>query len=196
MLKRCCTCKVEKPLECFAKSSRTKDGKQWACGKCNVQSSLRAQKRRLANQSDAELEQLRLKWIWVSMRQRCTNPKSRHFNRYGGRGICVCDRWAKLATFLADMGPRPSAKHTVERLDNDGPYSPENCKWATRTEQNGNTSATQYYVVDGVRLTLRQVWESKADAVVALDLFRQRVQKYGWPLGDALSTPIGHRRAS
>lgn len=75
---------------------------------------------------------------WASMRQRCLNPKSQRFHDYGGRGITVCKEWESFEQFYADMGPRPSSDHSIDRIDNDSGYSPVNCKWSTRSEQQKN----------------------------------------------------------
>ena len=92
--------------------------------------------------------------IWGGIIKRCYNPRNRAYRLYGGRGIVVCDRWRHdAAAFVADMGPRPSTRHSVDRIDNDGPYSPENCRWATYLEQGQNTTRSRKITHDGETLT-------------------------------------------
>jgi hypothetical protein len=95
--------------------------------------------------------------IRASMIQRCHSPNCRGFKHYGGRGITVCERWRKsLKAFLADMGPRPSTKHSLDRINNDGNYEPGNCRWATQREQMANTRVTRLLNHNGETLCVKE----------------------------------------
>lgn len=101
--------------------------------------------------------------VWQSMRKRCYNPKAAHFADYGGRGITVCDRWQNsVSAFAEDMGPRPSAKHSLDRIDNDGNYEPSNCRWATYSQQRKNARDTTRYIFDGRAQCLTD-WANELD---------------------------------
>lgn len=127
---------------------------------------------------------------WADMCLRCDTPSQTSYPRYGGKGIKVCDRWkASFEVFLADMGPKPSPLHSIERNNSAGNYEPENCRWATRAEQAANKSTT-----------VRVVWQGAE--VVACVLAKQlgknpkivcgRLAK-GWTIERALSQPVGAR---
>lgn len=124
--------------------------------------------------------------IYQYMKQRCTNPKHSAYARYGGRGITVCDRWLEsFENFYADMGDRPSKQHTLDRIDNDGPYSPENCRWATWGVQYRNRRQTVSITYDG-ETKCRKDWcrEYGVDETT----FAHRLSR-GWDVGTALKAP-------
>ena len=98
--------------------------------------------------------------VWRSMLDRCGNPKSAPWKDYGGREISVCARWSDSSTgfaaFVADMGPRPSRKHQIERNNNDGNYEPTNCRWATIDEQAHNRRSSRFVELNGRRMVLAE----------------------------------------
>ena len=94
---------------------------------------------------------------WQMMKCRCYNPNGPGFQTHGARGIIVCDRWlgaTGFESFLSDMGDKPSDKHSLDRIDNDGNYEPSNCRWATSTQQMANTRTARRLEIDGEILTL------------------------------------------
>lgn len=95
---------------------------------------------------------------WKNMISRCNDPKNKAYANYGERGIKVCDSWQSFEGFLSDMGLRPDGM-TLERNDNNTNYTKENCRWATRQEQNNNTRRTTHVTVNGVTRTLAE-WAS------------------------------------
>ena len=124
--------------------------------------------------------------IWDLMRRRCSDPKHRSYKDYGGRGISVCDRWkSDFATFLADMGPRPSPDHSIDRIKNDGHYEPGNCHWATRVEQSNNRRSSRFLTIGSETKTLAQ-WERQAGLNPGV-LFRRL--KAGWASERLLTPP-------
>ncbi len=95
---------------------------------------------------------------WKLMKARCLNENWPHYDRYGGRGIKICDRWIlSFKAFLDDMGLRPSSDHTLERKDNDGNYEPSNCVWATRRQQGANRSDTRLFTFRGELLCIKEI---------------------------------------
>jgi hypothetical protein len=127
--------------------------------------------------------------IWQQMQQRCFNPKCKSYPNYGGRGITVCERWLGddgLINFIADMGRKPPGM-SLDREDNDGPYSPENCRWATRQQQQRNRRANFYVTIDGETKCVTEWAEIKG--IKVLTVFK-RIRKFGWTPERAITEPI------
>lgn len=125
-------------------------------------------------------------YVWRTMKSRCHNIKNSQYRHYGARGIDVCNKWFKsFAFFYEDMGDRPSPSHQIDRIDNNKGYHPENCRWATRSENVNNRRVTVRFTLDGVTLTIGQ-WDKKIG--VCKGTIQRRLKK-GWSLRDALTTP-------
>jgi hypothetical protein len=124
--------------------------------------------------------------IWSGMRARCSNPKHTAYADYGGRGITVCERWNSFQNFLADMGPRPSKQHSIDRIDVDGPYSPQNCRWATPSEQAQNKGSNRLVTFNGETTTISE-WSRRLG--IGAQLLGKRLDVLGWTVEHALATP-------
>jgi hypothetical protein len=115
--------------------------------------------------------------IWEGIKQRCLNPNSKDYSNYGGRGITICARWINsFESFAHDMGPRPGTNYSIERENNDGPYSPDNCRWATMREQRLNARTTVWLEHNGERLPLT-IWAERLG--IKRKTMTERYRQYG-----------------
>lgn len=130
---------------------------------------------------------------WLDMKRRCTSQSSVSFAGYGGRGIDVCSRWMEsFDNFIQDMGSRPSGGYSIDRIDNDRGYSPDNCRWATRTAQMRNQRRNLVITIDGESKCATE-WGEVAGVNPALVTYRIN---HGWSPRDAVFTPPRPRAPS
>lgn len=127
-------------------------------------------------------------WIWSAMIQRCTNKNNKGYHNYGGRGIKVCDEWLNsFEQFISDMGLRPSRKHSIERVNNNKGYNPENCIWATKDIQQRNRRIRKDEIVfNGETATQASLRLSKN---TYRRLVQKRIKELGWDIEKAFTTP-------
>ena len=124
-------------------------------------------------------------WAWATMWQRCTNPKRHNYHNYGGRGITVCERWAKYENFLADMSEKPEG-WSLDRIDNEGDYELGNCRWADNRTQHVNTRRNIRLEYDGQDLTITE-WAERL-GIKPKTLFCR--YHYRWSTKDILTIPV------
>jgi len=121
--------------------------------------------------------------VWRQMLDRCRNPRNLSYADYGGRGISVCDRWLEFSNFIADMGDRPKG-YTLERINNELGYSPDNCRWATYTDQLNNRRNSRLIEYMGKTQTLAE-WAIETG--IGWHTLRSRIDRLGWSIERALT---------
>lgn len=124
--------------------------------------------------------------IWAGMIKRCSNPNAHGYSRYGGRGIKVCERWQEFAAFLEDMGTKPKG-YSIERLDIDKGYEPDNCTWIPKGEQSRNKSTSRRITANGQTMLLVD-WAAQTGIHEAT--ISSRIDKLGWTSEKAVTTPV------
>ncbi len=172
-----CDCGKEKPVS----ESNLKTGKTVSCGcfKNEVQS------KRTTTHGMSKTPEYR---TWTHMIDRCENPKCEDYPHYGGRGIKICERWrASFQDFYSDMGPRPR-NHEIDRVRNEDDYKPDNCRWATRSEQMRNTRCSHNITFNGKTMCI-SAWAKHAG--MSLATLIGRLKK--WPFERALTQPLRRR---
>lgn len=170
-----CDCGGEK----IARSGALRGGNTRSCGCLN------SENRRFSTRKHGAYR-TKTYWVWQAMKDRCCNPRSPVFHYYGGRGIKVCARWLEsFQNFLTDMGEAPDGLQ-LDRIDNDGDYEPENCRWATVAEQHSNTRRNIQITINGATRTVTE-W-SKELGVIGKHTALDRIRR-GWDPVVALTTP-------
>lgn len=202
---KCSACKalLDESAFCFDRqASKRRNGRAYRCRACNQERLSAAWRRKpgVRSQETADAHNYAMAHhrreygIWVGMHIRCYYPSQPGFRNYGGKGVGICDRWRRRAhsrageeflAFLADMGPCPSDKHTIDRVDNDRGYEPGNCRWATFKEQQRHRSNNNVIEFNG-RAQCASAWAEETGIHVTTITSRL---KLGWSVEDALCVP-------
>lgn len=176
-----CACACGNEVTVYAISLKTENTK--SCG-CLNRELIRSRKSRLTHGMRNSLEY----GTWCSIKRRCYNPNQQNYERYGGRGIRMCDRWLNsFENFYEDMGPKPTHNHTIERKDSSKDYSPDNCIWLPSRYQSKNRRTVIKIAHQGKEMILKD-W-SRELGIPYLTLYT-RIQKLGWSHEKALTTPV------
>lgn len=150
-----------------------KSGNSRSCGTCTF----RVKKHAMCGSSEYK--------AWQNMKERCLNADHKYFAQYGGRGITICERWLDFRNFHADLG-NSAPGMSLERIDNERGYSPENCHWASRSEQNNNRRSTRKIEFNGEMKSMAE-WSRKLG--ISQATIKGRLNR-GWPPARALTEPI------
>lgn len=146
-MKRCTVCKIEREDTCFVPESRGSVKRKAMCNPCTLV------------KREEWLEKKPLYSVYLQLKYRCDNKNNKAYKNYGGRGITYDPKWRTYEGFWEDMGSSWVKGLTIDRIDNNGPYSKENCRWATYKEQMSNTRINRYAVFNGETKTLTEWYE-------------------------------------
>lgn len=178
-------CKCDCGKEFVAYSATLRSGKTKSCG-CRTGEIAKE------TMTTHGLSDTRLHIIWIQMRGRCEKPKNDAYKDYGGRGIKVCDEWAYFINFYHwAMANGYKDGLSLDRIDNDGNYSPSNCRWANQKQQCRNTRRNRAITFNNKTLCMAE-WSEISG--VPYDTLRARIDKLGWSFEDAISKPIRRRQ--
>ena len=167
-----CDCGLQKPVA----SNSLRHGKSTKCFRCAV----------LKNTKQGGSSHP-LNSIYKGMVDRCHNPNSKVYDKYGGRGVYVCDRWRyNFDLFCKDIGERPSLKHSIDRIDNNGNYSPINCRWATAKQQARNRKSNRLLIYNGEEFCLSELSEISGISGPAIS----KRLNLGWSVKEAVEIKI------
>lgn len=169
-----CDCGVKRSV----RASDLRSGKSRMCKQCSMEATNTSHGMRGTPEYNT----------WVHMIQRCHNPNSKDYPNYGGRGISVCDLWRNsFEAFYMSIGPKPTPKHTIERINTNGNYEPGNVKWATRNEQVLNQRSNVKLTIDGVEKAVSE-WARDPDCPVTQFTIYKRIFR-GWNAKRAVFEP-------
>lgn len=186
-------CRCECGTLCLACSERLISNQKKSCGCLVKETSARLVRSMNTTHGDARNGKISTEHkAWTSMRQRCNCQTHKFYLRYGGRGITICERWSKFENFLSDMGRKPSPHLTLDRIDNEGNYEPNNCRWASYSQQQNNRSSNRVFEFNGTSKTLKQ-WcvQFGINPVTASDRIKR-----GWTFARAMTQPVNKLRTS
>jgi hypothetical protein len=175
------TCLCDCGTQCSKYGDNIKAEKVKSCG-CLVKES---QLKTAAKRKQFTHEQLKMRHIWQLIMRRCYNPQDCTYKYYGGRGITVCKRWHDFNLFYEDMSPRPP-KFSLDRIANDGNYSPGNCRWTDAKTQANNRRGNRLETINGTTKTVSEWCEIYG--IKNPSMIYQRLKR-GWTMHDALSVP-------
>lgn len=155
------------------------------CRQCAIGSRARNRKKHGRSYSATSGSADKAYSAWSKLRGRCNNLNDPRYSDYGGRGISVCKRWDRFENFLADMGEPPTKAHSIDRINVDGDYCPENCKWASAKEQANNKRTNRRLTIGNETLNLCQ-WAERYK--INAGTIARRLSR-GWSAEKAITTP-------